>query len=312
MVDALELDIGNATYSSWDEDGFMCVAWDSYGNEDGNTAPGNAPVAGTAAFEAHHPLGFVARPLDPILDPDGNADPTQSCNVMIGLMGGKGHAWPLEDTRVMPLLPQLRKGESMQYGPAWGQFCRMHEDGKISFYTTIGQPAADIDNPGDPFYLELDPNPGPSQGFNVVGPWGKLTWGPAGFHARMFGGPSIDLGTIAGVPAPLSSLGSYFRVSAAMSQLNSGIVANGTGKTPNAGAAAVAVPTIVALTALTSAVETLTTEIAAAVGSIPASAPSGGQAAGAAIASAAAAFTTAAAGILATATTAIPSASTTA
>ena len=278
-MDCLELDLGNATYSGYDSDGFLTVSWDSYGNEDGNSAPGNAPVAGTAAFEAHHPLGFVGRPLDPLLDPDGNADPTQSCNVMIGLMGGKGHAWPLEATRVMPLLPQLRKGESMMYGPAWGQFCRMHEDGKISFYTTIGQPASDVDNPGDPIYFEIDPNAGPSQGFNLVGPWGKLMWGPSGFHVRMFGGPSLDLGPIGGAPGPLAALANYFAVSAAMSTLNSSIVATGTGKTPNAGAPAMAVPLLAILAEMMAAVSV-------ALASIPSSAPTGGQAAATALASA--------------------------
>ena len=48
-----------------------------------------------------------------------------------------------------------------------------------------------------------------------MAPWGQLTFDGSGFHVTTDGGPTLDLGTIGGLPGPLASLASYFTVSGA-------------------------------------------------------------------------------------------------
>lgn len=87
-------DIGTALLTEYDDDGFIGVQVDTFG--DGGSAP----------FELHHPLGTLARPRDP--DADG-----VGCPVLFWREGSNGrnvHAWLLDDPRAAAFLPQQKKG----------------------------------------------------------------------------------------------------------------------------------------------------------------------------------------------------------
>ncbi len=193
-------DLGLATLSEYDDDDFVGLQVDtlSFGE-------------GMPPFELHHAYGFAARPLDP--DEKG-----VGCTALYAIQGRKGYAWLANDPRVSAKLPKLRKGESIQYGPK-GQFLRMHEDGRITACTYVD---------GDPnkhtIFWELSPD----EGWRLETPWGRITFGPNGFHLQHSSGARFDLGAIAGLPAPLDALSSYATISAKVVSIEGTAVSQGT------------------------------------------------------------------------------------
>lgn len=122
----MDVDIGLATLSEYDEDGFLQVKVD-----------GLADDSALAAFEAHGLDGFLSRPLDPGKDASGNIDPEQACQVVILNEGDRAHVIPLGDPRTLKKLPTLDKGDKVLYGPT-GSIVRMHVDGHITVQTKGG------------------------------------------------------------------------------------------------------------------------------------------------------------------------------
>lgn len=103
-MNVLQFDFGTAILSEYDRDGFLGIAIDHYG-DDG---------AGAPPAEAHHPLGFAARPMDP--DQSGpKATVTGGATVLHFFEGQRGHAIALQDHRHPA--PRLPKGGSAQYSP---------------------------------------------------------------------------------------------------------------------------------------------------------------------------------------------------
>ncbi len=60
MSNCLELDIGLATLSTYDDDGVLTVQVDAYGEGKSGVAP----------YEQHSPLGILSRCHDPSTDDD--------------------------------------------------------------------------------------------------------------------------------------------------------------------------------------------------------------------------------------------------
>lgn len=79
------------------------------------------------------------------------------------------------------------------------------------------------DTTGHAIYDEVSP-----EGFRWRGPWGEVSFGPNGFHVQHISGARIDLGAIAGLPAPLNALGSYCTISGAMVHVEGSAIAIGT------------------------------------------------------------------------------------
>lgn len=184
----LGFDVGISMLSIYDEDGFLGVQVDAYGEEDSGVHP----------YEAHSPFGLLARPLDPELDAAGQPRSDRACQVLYALEGGRGHAIPLGDPRVILKLPQLEKGETLLYS-AFGQFVRLDSRGAITLFTTDD---GSVD--GASVYFQVAPD-----GFRWVAPWGMLTFDATGFHVIHASGARIDLGGIYGLPAPLDQVTSY-------------------------------------------------------------------------------------------------------
>lgn len=140
---------------------------------------------------------------------------------------GAGLALPLSSPKKRKF-PNAKEGDYFFHG-AGGQFVRARADGGITLFCTD----AGTDQ-GRPLSLSLIPK----KGLQVQLPWGKLTFGPEGFHLKHSGGARIDLGAFAGLVAPLDVVSSYAKVQAASVSLR-GIASVGTdGGTANATATA--------------------------------------------------------------------------
>ena len=194
------IELGTVTWSGIDPvNGFHAIQIDGLGN------------SGVDPFELSHPYGFASRAIDP--DPKTN----KGCSVFWYKKGSaEGFAWLANDPRIQALLPEILPGESFQYG-AKGQFIRCHPDGKISIFTTD-----DATPNGRSVYSQVAPT-----GFTRVAPWGRETFDANGFHVKHVSGARIDLGAIAGLPAPLDALSSYFTVSAQMVRIEGATVSLG-------------------------------------------------------------------------------------
>jgi hypothetical protein len=103
----LRPDLQSATSSSYDPDGFLQVG------VDGDSATTNLPP-----LEALHPLGFIARPMDPGTDGAGNVNQGQACTVIRLTGDNTDDAIVLSDPRATGQLPQLPLGSAMLYEPS--------------------------------------------------------------------------------------------------------------------------------------------------------------------------------------------------
>ncbi|WP_394847407.1 hypothetical protein LZC95_08070 [Pendulispora brunnea] len=102
----LHHDIGIAMLSVYDADGFLGLQVDGFGESQSGLQP----------YEVHGGTGgFYYRPDDPAVDSNGEPIPGQACQVLFGTEGGRGHAWVLNDPRSLSVLPQLKKGSSIQF-----------------------------------------------------------------------------------------------------------------------------------------------------------------------------------------------------
>lgn len=240
MAHALEWDIGVAMGSSIDADGFQDTQYDAEGEDQSGAAP----------YETHHFFGSWGRPLDPVVDAGGQPDPSRGCPMLYALEGGKGHAWALEDPRIVPILPTPAPGEHITYSSA-GCFTRHHVDGSISHATTDkgGQGGFTVASRVLP------------TGFQRFGSFGRETFDAGGWRVKHASGAQVALGAIGGLPAPLSSLGSFFRVTAGIIEINASAVTIGpTGAAGQPVAQAAPLVTVLAtvaasLTAITAAIQ---------------------------------------------------------
>lgn len=108
MTDGLELGVAVATF--YDDDGFLGVQCDVYGEGD----------AGMPPYQGLAPYGFYGRPRDPGADGKG-------ANVLYWNDGDESHAIALNDPRVAAVLPTLPKGGSVHHG-GWGGFAIWDDD----------------------------------------------------------------------------------------------------------------------------------------------------------------------------------------
>jgi hypothetical protein len=104
--EVLQFDFATAVLSEYDADGFLGIAVDHYGDDDGGGAPPG---------EAHHPLGFAARPVDPQKS-GPRATVSSGATVLHFFEGQRSHTIALQDHRFKA--PKLDKGGSSHYCPA--------------------------------------------------------------------------------------------------------------------------------------------------------------------------------------------------
>jgi hypothetical protein len=101
--DSVDFDLGQAILTAYDADGFLGIGVDVPGGDQ----------SGTSTFEARFPYGTFGRPQDPTVSPDGGT--RVGATTLYGYNGPQRNAWPCDDPRVTPKLPQASKG-------TWGAF----------------------------------------------------------------------------------------------------------------------------------------------------------------------------------------------
>lgn len=253
--------------SKFDKDSFLAVIPETFG-----------PTKSIGSIELSHSYGFASRPVDK--DASGSA-----CGAYYAVEGSQGYMWLANDGRYQSLLPEIKQGESFQYGPT-GNFVRCHADGRVSLFTTD-----DATVNGRTVALSIGPT-----GLVFNAPWGTLKFDPTGFHVLHSSGARIDLGACGGLPAPLSALASYATLSAALTHVE-GSVVNVGASSPTSEPAAKALQTVLALESIQTALTTIAGLLAAI-----ATTPAGATAAASAVTAA-----TAAQGAIAGYATTIPS-----
>jgi hypothetical protein len=181
-------------------------------------------------------LGIVGRPLTP----------TQSRGrpghmEVISVRGADGMI-PIaaRDTRLHSAFPNPQPGDITVVGYG-ANFMKLAADGTIAWATT-----SDGTPNGAMAQMQLK-----GDGFQLVGPWGKIIYDSTGFHLLHFTGTRIDLGGIGGLPAPFSELGSYCNISAAIMRINASAITLGNGLLPEPVAKSKALQTV--LTAISAA-----------------------------------------------------------
>lgn len=100
----LDFDMGMVTASGYDQDGFPVAQIDAYGGK----------LSGAEPYQVHSPHGLITRCHDPERDDDGNIN--FGCNALFADEGGTGHVWYQTDPRIIPLVPQVKKGGFCAYG----------------------------------------------------------------------------------------------------------------------------------------------------------------------------------------------------
>ena len=98
------MDVGLVTVSAY-ASGFLGVQVDGYGKD-----------AGIPMGELQAPLGLLSRPINPEKDSDGEPVPTKACAAIYAWEGGRLHAMPTANPRLIPFLPTLGQGDSCLYG----------------------------------------------------------------------------------------------------------------------------------------------------------------------------------------------------
>lgn len=145
-------DLGIAMASAYDDDGFIGIQHDAFGEDQ----------SGTPDHEMHSPYGLLSLPLDP--DLDANGQPTSGhCSVMYMWEGSRAHIIPVQDTRVTPKLPRMTaKGSAMFYA-ATGAYHLI--DGGTGSQTLSSGPltmSLGVDSPGSEMWSAQHSN---GQGF---------------------------------------------------------------------------------------------------------------------------------------------------
>jgi hypothetical protein len=163
-------------------------------------------LAETDGVELWQTFGLVSRP------PKAQAGKSAG-QVVTMSAGDRDVAVAARDLRGQELSGRMKEGETCLYaagefGTAQGRVM-LKQDGSITQYTTASNEPG-----GEAVFLKVSP-----EGLEFVAPWGTLKFNETGFHVRHKSGSRLDLGGIGGLPDPLSALGSYAVLSAAITKV---------------------------------------------------------------------------------------------
>ena len=181
------IDLNAVVMSVYDSDGYLGIQIDAEGSEAqgaGTNAGTPTPGAGGVAdYEAIWPGGLVHRPVDPVVDPNGTVHASLASTALRVSSGGRSWVMPLTDPRLVAILPELNKGDTMVYSGC-GAFHRIGAEGQHSFFTT---------SDGTPNGQSIAALFWPTK-FQMYAPWGKWTLDPTGYHVLTASGARLDIG----------------------------------------------------------------------------------------------------------------------
>jgi hypothetical protein len=141
----LPRDLCQAVTSEYDEDGFLLIFHDAYGEKKAGVHPG----------EAHWPGGLFFRPRD--ADADNNANHGLGNTVWQTWEGNQSHIEIGSDPRAVPKLPRLKKGGSGLYGDTGkGQLPYVNFDGDSGSFTLYVPYDFTGDVPGKAMSISID------------------------------------------------------------------------------------------------------------------------------------------------------------
>lgn len=197
-------DIAVTMLSVYDADGFLGLQCDSEGSEGGGLSSGAdatpiPPNGGVRDYEAIAPGGLYHRPSDPAVDANGNPNSAQAALVLNLREGGRVYSMGLGDPRVVALLPEIGKGDTLLAGDN-GSFVRIvgsgPNAGRVSLYTTTdGTPGSQS------VYATCWPDR-----FERVAPWMQER-GDATGYSLVVGACRFDMMTMAGGLGPAAAFG---------------------------------------------------------------------------------------------------------
>ena len=197
-------DIAVTMLSVYDANGFLGIQCDSEGSEGGGLSSGAdatpiPPGGGVRDYEAIAPGGLYHRPSDPAVDANGNPNSAQAALVLNLREGGRVYSMGLGDPRVVALLPEIGKGDTLLAGDN-GSFVRIVGSGpnvgRISLYTTTD---------GTPGGMSVYETVWPDR-FERVAPWMQER-GDATGYSLVVGACRFDMMTMAGGLGPAAAFG---------------------------------------------------------------------------------------------------------
>jgi len=192
-----------------DADGFIVTQPDGYGEQ------------GCGWHEAVSPYGFMGRALAPDVDQDQNI--TAGALQLAFIDGGNWLTLHLTDRRVIAGLPLVQPGESMQYGAKFN-FVKCRADGGVQMFTTTDGTGA-----GSSCFLGITRGASGNLGRRGEGPWGREFFDETGWHVQTTSGATLHMGGLGGMPSPMDQLASCIVAAAAMVQVESSVIALGSG-----------------------------------------------------------------------------------
>jgi hypothetical protein len=92
--------------------------------------------ASCAPAECYHPFGFIGRPKDPDLTPDGKV--LNGARLLFWYEGSTMHSMVLDDPRRAAKLPKLDKGGAMMYADVDGAYVKYAADGSLEIRVPSG------------------------------------------------------------------------------------------------------------------------------------------------------------------------------
>lgn len=195
---------------------------------------------------------------------------------------------------------RMSVGETTVYAPG-SQACTLYKrDGSVTHFTTDNQ----TEN-GKSIFARVA-----KTGFDWLCPWAKMSLDEKGYHMLHASGARIDMGGISGMPAPLSQMSSYAKISAKMMHIEASVISLGT--TAGVSEPVAKATTLLALLSSLQAEHTAMMNLVTAIAATPA-APGSAPVANPLVVTAAQAFSAAAsatAGALSAAVLTLPSGST--
>lgn len=167
----------------------------------------------STGVEAWYPPGYCAIPAPPTKG-------SPSAQVLAMKQGDRDVVFATRDVRYASRYANLKPGEACVFATVGAARTLLKADGSITLYTTD-----DNTDSGKAVWFKLHP----TDGFSFNAPWGSFTFDQLGWRVRHAGGFTLRAGGIGGLPGPLSALGSYFNVAAAIQKYQGPMVLLGNG-----------------------------------------------------------------------------------
>lgn len=204
-IDILNTILGSSTDASTGTQTGTILASLGSVTKGGNTnAPGTSDSQ-NAEFWQH--VGFSSRPSNPV-------GGVSACQAIAIRQNDRDVVICSRDIRTNSIYGNLNPGETCLWaagadGNSQGRVI-IKDNGSITIYTTD-----DNTSQGNATYFQIHPQ----NGMRFVAKWGSFVFDQTGFHIQHASGFTVDGGNIGGMPDPVSTISSYFKINAGTTKL---------------------------------------------------------------------------------------------